>query len=294
MPVNIISKNLFALRFSTTALIFLLTILSCTKDETQTQQLPPGRTYLTKIYQIDSTASGKDTLMESLTYDNMKRVVIVADSIVTGGVSSFFAKEIFYYLGSDTLPYKSSLDVIDGTFIDSINRFFLYDNQGRKIIDSIISKTINPTVTNRKRINTYHYVGNRIFGSTTSTNLDNPAQVSTQNDTATLDAAGNVLETIENAFQRTIYTNTYDNYPTPFSKTNILASRDVFIRTWTDYWLVSPNNQVYNKIETVGSTPYEAWLNYQYNSEGYPTRSVRTESTRPDRKMILEFEYSPL
>jgi hypothetical protein len=218
-----------------TIFIFNLFLLSCQKDftiddatNTTNQTLVDDSTLLSMYVEIDTTAPANlDTLAKALySYDDLKRItkydwVYYTNGLVPSPIGLRW-KNLYFYNGADTLPYKE----IDSTFeqgnITTSTIFHTYLN-GKLMLDSFSTGAKNKYVyLPAKTIDT-------LFGYTSTTpNLEIIGYTVTYRQTNN----SNIISEIDSLFLADFstnpvtyplyfvdnYTNTYDNYFNPLYK----------------------------------------------------------------------------
>lgn len=218
--------------------------------------------YLSTIHTVDM--AGNDTLyVLKFFYDTQKRCNKIIDS--TSPAEYTIGK--FDYLGSDTLPYKTSIYFYDITN-DTATIFHFYNTAGKKIKDSALVETST-------EISLYHYFPGMITGTFASDNFTIPACV----DTAYLDSRGNVtlLKEYRDGELHFSLESTYDDKPDPFSKLSIYASRNIFPfandpSEFSEFYYQKNNFTQHLVKYYSGSTVVNTEtrnFQYQYNSRGY-------------------------
>lgn len=270
--------------------------ISCEKNDGNNQPITSDSTYLSKYYWIRSYLTTPDTLMSVIFYDSRKRVLSVHDSNVTNGTSTFFAKKEYFYIGNDTLPYKSQLLVEDGSFIDSTTKYYFYDVLGRRVKDSTVSRTRDgiPTFSVYQILDTYQYSSGRILANSTKVNLANN-HTTIAVDTAYFNLQNNITESIgySDGDLDSKFFFSYDNNPTAFERMNINITKDIIPRGSTYHDLLITNNQTYIKEERYPSnTIRERFITYSYDAHGKPTELTIPNSTNPSQAFKMTFVYS--
>jgi hypothetical protein len=246
--------------------------------------------YVDRIIIIDSTAGVEDTSqLEIYSYDNLKRVTVIVDSMLTP-TPTLFAFKQFEYAGNDSLPFKSTLYIYDGSNRDTVITYHYFNNAGRLIRDSIINISNNLTYyqTNRKLID-ISYSGNMMYGFSRDSTLQQnnipstyPALIIT--DTITLDANGNMIYTIQHRGTSTtsISTNSFDSHPHPMRRLNIFMcwSHNIFQNRYYDPTQQNTNN-ITHVLETAsGSQNYTHDFNLinSYYENGFLKTTAHPES----------------
>ena len=288
-------------RIPTLAVMVLLScifFISCNKDSVpdnsnnnnNNNNTISDSNYVDRIYIIDSTAGLEDTSqVEIYTYDNLKRVTLIIDSMLTT-TPTLFAFKKFEYSGNDSLPFKSTLYIYDGLNNDTTITYHYFDNAGKLIKDSVINISNNSTYyqTQRKLI-TISYSGSMMYGFTRDSTLQQnnipstyPAIITT--DTITLDANGNMVYTVQHRGNTTtsISNNSFDNHPHPFRRLNIFMcwSPNIFQNRYYDP--SGPNtNNITHVLETAsGSQTYtnDFSLINSYYENGFLKTTAHPES----------------
>jgi hypothetical protein len=134
--------------FSTCLTLALITSAMPSCKKRSTSEYDPNGTKLAKVIITNSSqAAGEHTITCEYHYDNLNRVIEIAqhddDSI----------KNIsYFYNTNEQLPYKC----VDNTFNPSGETYYFYDNNGRLVTDSTIT---NNGYTVRK----YNWSGTRVL-----------------------------------------------------------------------------------------------------------------------------------
>lgn len=204
-------------------------------------------TYLSKIYLIGDAGVSNDTLdIKTYNYDNLKRVVSLVDT--SKDLYNVLQQSYYYYYhNTDTLPYKTVLYEVHAydpanTMLehDTTTRFHLFDNAGRNIQDSVITAKSNHYSGGgyyyNVSIHSYSYAPDKIYGNRHTLLLPGSYPVPDRKDTASLDAAGNIIHNVSWSYNMItsswdlLYTSdfTYDTKPSPFSLLSNFKTFGVF------------------------------------------------------------------
>ncbi len=270
-------------------------------------------TYLDKIYLIQNSGSINDTFGKiTVTYDNLKRVISLVDSIPGQNLWRVWAVNTFHYNADDTLPYKdvyydfeSAIAFNNPLLVDTITTFHTYNSSGKNIVDSTISKFTNDTYSS-KEIKTYQYNAAKIYGQISTTILTGnyPFQTlpPTLRDSAITDGFGNILNCktyIVNNNSTTLNlssTFTYDSNPNPIARLTNFRTLGVlpFGETFEDI-RQSKNNRLI-AIETDSNnqiTTEDLTGKYVYRADGYPLKLTQDYLPTGDL-LITIFTYKKL
>ncbi len=209
--------------------------------------------YLSRYFFYDVYANIADTgTKRTYTYDNLKRVISISDTSYEPGainppVSYSFTQ--YYYNANDSQPYKKFLiekTIGTNVYNDTITDFYSFNTNAQLVSDSSINSSeqlsgSSPAIPARaitKTIRTINYAGNRRYGTQTSSvllNLNGNAEPYVRKDTATVDAAGNIISASyrkdylsTNNFMYHTATFTYDNKFSPYYKMNIKKTENTF------------------------------------------------------------------
>lgn len=275
--------------------------------------------YLSTKYFIDKVGSTIDTTTTKYYYDNLKRVSKTLETSKNNGVIAAKDSIIFFYNATDTIPVKK-FEYYEafgnGARRDTILSFFTYNNLNRLIKDStmIFEKEIvfyNYSI--KKSICNYSYSSNKIYGFKTFTllyQLVNSQFDYLQNDTVTIDANKNIIESRQTSLIGTLptipesrlYTFTYDNKPSPYLNQNI---NYIFpnIPEGTNLYFLNQLGSKNNRLKvredvfttTGGYNIYEDLTGkYTYNSLGFPIEIFIPEPSIPNDYTKLIFSYTSL
>lgn len=280
----------------------MLALSACQKeitDEIPDPVDPPVATdsiYLDKMYVLWDEGAGMDTFgMATAYYDNQKRVSAFTTSVTDDNGKDSIR---YYYNGTDTLPYKSLIIYFQNGVLltDTVASFFSYDNQGRKIKDSVLRISYSATGTDRfvdMRVTKTTYSGNRLFGETVWT--DAAAATTIFRDTATVNAAGDIVT--NKKYQKdgasfvlaTTSDFTYDNHPSPFARMSNIQAHRMFPNGETiEFEYLSYQNVINQNEETVFPAPYDfsQSFTHEYNAGGRVKKTLFAAGT-PDEERIL-------
>ncbi len=222
------------------AAIFLIMLQSCQKEISIENGIPAApnaidSNYLSKIlYSAVVNGVPTDTaVFWTYKYDNLKRVTSLVDSTSNPVPNSYF----YFYNGTDTLPFKTVLYQV-GVWhdYDTTITFHYFDNTGRNAKDSVIFSysDIFSGYESWYEIRNYSYNLNKIYGLR---EIYRPGGYTPYyKDTATLDAAGNIIDNKRyrfDSFSNTwepdaTSTFTFDNKPSPYSTLSNFKTYHVF------------------------------------------------------------------
>lgn len=218
-------------------LISFLIFQSCKNDAVNELPQPdPGldSNYIDKVYFMSQEAGmPEDTSgIWSYTYDNLKRVIKMNIAFIDEDTTNpIILRYLYYYNGSDSLPYKTVYLSFEDIVPDTITFFHSYDAAGRNLKDSTIYSRFSYEATD------YSYNGNIITGNTRST-LQSTYPIII--DTAITDARGNIIN--NKSYRYNIYTmewepltiisTTFDNKESPFAKLSNFKTFGVFPDTY--------------------------------------------------------------
>ena len=295
-----------------------ISLISCQKDFTIDDDLNPidppdlpalgDSIYLDKIYGIDVSASGVDTLgVFTFNYDANKRVLLLIDSAKDDSGNPLIARFRYFYNGTDTVPYKmvavwDNLSTADD--YDSTIAFYYYDATGRKLKDSILYRNYEGgTETTSLDIIKYSFGVNKMYGELTSTTFLPFQSTEVRRDTATLNASGDLVQTTNYVLNGTTFEReetidfTYDNKINPFKYLSLFKAHYGFpyhAFDFIDYVaqaniLTEKSLQRSGDIQTRHST-------YQYNGLGLPVKQLyifQQDSPDEERTSIV-YTYKKL
>lgn len=316
------------IRLLLTAIMIAVGITACQKEivEENIITTPPSTlsdsNYLDKIYFIDSVNGIKDTFQYyKYQYDNTKRVTNLTGYYVWNNVFEKLEEHEYYYIGSDTLPYKSislyfefANEYSNPAIIDTTITFHFYNNLGKKLKDSVLNVehyTLGGPVYFKswKEINQYQYTSNAIYNLNTNTTLNSNQPFSTDPqiflDTALLDVKGNIVSYKRNFINNNISmperigSFTYDDKPSPFEKLSNFRALSVFPTGETFIEIMqSVNNRlkVYEENVYLGSVTFEEDLTgkYSYNANGFPRIIIQEEPSGSGTFFLSSFVYKAL
>lgn len=287
----------------------LINLTACKKDGTSTEPSPTPPTpvvtdsnFLSKMYYLDSVNNVQDTFARySILYDNAKRVQIVIDSVTANSGMLFSNKTVFYYSGTDTLPFKAINEQYEGTYRDTLTTYYTYNSTGRKIRDSIIAGYRNVGYSYQKNLyrTSIQYSGNKIyFASKDSTLYDSygGSSVFSSWDTATADAS-NRITTSKKTYPGNVIINTftYDAHENPFYHLNIFNAIFTAPEFQDDFTSYSKNNILTDQENRTSPAVLQKTTSYtyQYNPSGYPKQAVALDlfsSTTNYIKIIYKYK----
>lgn len=286
------------------SLFLIIIFISCQKEVDDFDNIvnPPAVTndsiYLDKIYVLNAGAVTDTLGIYSFTYDVQKRIT---GWILTDAATGPYISYTYYYIGTDTVPFKSLFIDHDPAIADTTITFHSYDANGRNLQDSSIG--IYPTMGS-SIISTYNYnyaPGKRYCDGRIES-FQPTSIISLYRDTATLDASGNILSCIRytDAISGTmeLFSNanyTYDTKATPFARQNIFKAHQNFISNEEILlYEYMPYNQMLSYQETfvlAGTTPINGNFSIIYNSNNLPVKSTQVEGTETS---ILQYTYKSL
>lgn len=288
-------------------LIFVvLLFMSCSKDGARNNQFPPSTDsiYLDKVYAIDDL--NNDTVhVFSYTYDNQMRVINMEDrtSAFTNPPARSFS---FYYVGNDTLPYKSVYVEQQSGGANTITIFHFKDGNGRNLKDSIINSGLGGP--NTYLLSQYEYDGNtRVYINHHVGNYITPAAgFDIRRDTMILDNAGNIISgkrymvnTSSGEWELSSMIDfSFDAYVSPF----YILSNSSSLRYFSNgepffYQILNYNNPIgYNETYNINSsnpqnTHYNFINSYDANGKLVSAEMDGTHSNSPNDSGKLLFTY---
>ncbi len=262
------------------AVLFLCTIItSCQKDlaDPMVPVVPPIVTpydsivRLSKLIYLDPSVSPADTTGSiEFIYDSLQRVIIINGYEYFNNVSSLIDVFNYYYVGADTVAYKSDHTEVGTPYTSTV--YYFYDNMQRLIKDSVISVNV---------VNTSSWTDQYIYGANTIIVIN-----TNSTDTGFIGANGAIIKTVSVqpgiGHDVTTYFN-YDNNPNPFYQLNIRTTygpvpgyvNDIY----GDYLL--KNNLIDQTILDLlfpGSV-YKDIFTYTYNASGLPETVNSSDDT---------------
>lgn len=248
-------------------------------------------------------------------YDHLKRVIEMYDTeydpqpLVT-------ERYKYYYNSTDTLPYKLIFIMNDiANPADSVTTYFYYNNMGLRIKDSSIysyhwQDNGRNVEYSYRSLAQYSYQGNKILGFTQNhillyTGSGISGDYKTKYDTATIDARGNIINSIrvENYMEnnqlvpyRDVATMTYDNHINPLFK---LSNRQTFLvfpwgeTLFTDF--VQPNNRT-SIVETNVKWQHDfaQYYSFGYLNNGYLDTVVEANVLNQPLPGYMKFVYKKM
>lgn len=262
---------------------------------------PPVATdsiYLDKMYVLWDEGSGMDTFgMATAYYDNLKRVSAFTTSVTDDNGKDSIR---YYYNGTDTLPYKSLIIYFQNGVLltDTVASFFSYDNQGRKIKDSVLR--ISYSGTDRfvdTRVTKTSYSGSQMFGETVWT--DAAPSTTIFRDTAILNASGDIITNKKyrkdgaSFVLATTSDFTYDNHPSPFARMSNIQAHRMFPNGETiEFEYLSYQNVITQNEETVFPAPYDfsQSFTHEYNATGLVKRSLFEVGTVDEERILYTYK----
>lgn len=296
------------------ALFILFFFISSCQKELSSENTPPSPAspasdsiYLSKLYYIEFDGVTLDTADKwSYTYDNLKRVTSLTDSVSGLPLNIVPLAYTYYYNGTDTLPFKSVYLENYPQSKDTVITYFTYNNAGQRIRDSIYHSGYNasfiPAVYGIKlTIKKYSYGVNKIYGESKDSliyQVNGNMGIGSNRDTAITDAAGNMInnKTYEFFTNQLLYTSslTYDNHPSPFS---ILSNFKTFkmFPSYETFLEEFPQKNNLLTVDGVGTTSGSAYNNdynvYTYKNNGYPQQILITDPPPSQAYTKIVFVY---
>lgn len=276
-------------------LVFYQGLTSCQKElsiENGTTNPPPppspvviDSNYLAKMYFIDFGGTTIDTTdIWTYAYDNLKRVTNLTDSTPYDPIYPLSESFTYYYNGVDTLPFKSYHLLNNINNLDTIISYFIYNNTGQRIKDSIYHFSYNanfspPVYGIVRTINKYTYVTNKIFGVSQDSliyQINGNIGWGSFKDTILLDAKGN--ETNDKRYEPNANTLTYtyqfnyDSHASPFVRLTNFKARTIFPggEAHLEEFPQQNNILTINGTSITGSPYSQNYNGYSYNVAGYP------------------------
>ncbi|MEO8770996.1 MAG: hypothetical protein ABI402_12940 [Ferruginibacter sp.] len=295
--------------------IFSLIILaSCRKENTASNSNPDpvdstnnnidttSGTYIDKVFYIDSTSAIQDTTSTTtFLYDNSRRVVWSYDSLKNGNIYEFYISVRYEYAGADTVPFKINEIVYESsTLIDSIVRYLSYDNTGHIKKDSMIQSSWNSGVNQNTQyiIKNYDYLPGKIYGLQRSQQIfPTTGAVAIINDTATLDANGNIITNIKNSYgnTRSVTSLSYDNKPNPLRNLSMVETGDIFPDGYASVYVLGrfKNNIIHvSDVRTGVSAGFDDLpIQITYGNNGYPATYVAAHLSTAGSYEKIAFHY---
>ena len=276
-------KLFFYITFPVLALFF-----SCKKETSVENHLSSfsnitDSNYLDRCYDIYDPGTGIDTQeITVFDYDNAKRIVSIINSDISD--PSFVATKTyrFYYSGSDTIPYKTFfLSNSFGGDYDSITTFHFYDNQLRKIKDSILESKVlgvGSYYYKYKALHNYSYLPGKIYILQEQDQIVPAYGISLSRDTAVVDVNGDIIQNKIYNFNGISYDLVvtsdfiYDNHKSPFAKLSFFRSDTGLPNGETLFFeYLSYKNRITQHENVSGINFTDASYNYTYNTSGLPT-----------------------
>lgn len=301
------------------SILLICTLLSCQKELSFTNGTTPinpivnDSVLVSQLLALDTTkASGLDTVFKYLAYyDAQKRITnnILIEFDNTGSVLDTFFNQTYYYTGSDSLPYKTTIFINE--YMSTSNRdtnYYTYANTaGRELLyDSIVTKGHPPFPTNhRAEATKYVYAGNFIRGMRNYYDQNIPSgndtlnahitkingNITSQTDTLDLNPFGGFA-------QARSYTLSFDNhfnplrglnlkfpylgFEIPFLGDNIQAKNVTQVKLILSYSFAVPDDILHYQYS------------YKYRADGYPLEIVAKDlgSTNPIRHNKIRYFYT--
>lgn len=266
--------------------LIICTICSCQKESDSRNELPlptsSDSIYLDKIY-ITSGSITIDTFETvTITYDAQKRVTSMVSSF---SASSTITKRsyTYSYIGSDTLPFKTTFYLEENSGKDTAITFHFYDATSRNLKDSSLTShfsLISGNYSIRNIITNYTYdVGKKYAYGINEFPLS-PTNNYIRKDTATVDANDNITLTKgyfpdfpgPGFVQRTNSVIAYDNKINPFRLLSNFKAHQQLPSGETLFFDYLPNNNITSTTETQGgSSPLTTTYTYTYKTNGLPS-----------------------
>ncbi len=274
----------------------LLVLVSCQKEisvESGNSPSIDSAMQFNSIIALDTTkAAPFDTTYKLFaTYDGQKRITatMMVEYNNTGAIVDTFWIEKLLYSGNDTLPFKSTTMLDEGT-VRLDTAYFAYAATGKLLYDSTNSKQMNPPQPDiETSVFRYTHFANRIAvdeKSYINQTLNHQANytiwatwqngnIVTQQDTTTT----NDVET---------FNVSYDTKPNPLYA---LRPNSPFVTYGSDFLLFDTKNNVAEINNTLqypssGGTSEHYKYFYTYNTQGYPA-IARIQTLASNRTLII-------
>jgi len=249
----------------------------------------PDSIYLDKILFIYTDSISSDTSdIWQYSYDDQKRVVRLQDSAPGYPGNPLPETYLYYYSDTASIPFKSMYLYADAVMNDTSISYYSYNSNRQRVSDTIYrylrNADFSPAIYGIIRtIKQYDHAGSSIVGTSLDSliyqengNID--ISNTSSRDTAWLDAGGNVSSNRRyNYFTNELsYSGefTYDNHASPFARLSNFPARPVFPGDITLLWKFPQPHNMLSSDETSNDWPdhfVQQYLNYLYNSNGYPT-----------------------
>ncbi len=280
-----------------TIAIVIISIISCRKDNSSSQQNNPNTgndTLLSKFIELDTTqAAPYDTIViTSYKYDNLNRIITIADLYYDNGFPSITNSDVsnYYYNGADTIAYKMIKISEDdgggpGSTVYSDTTYFLSSSKD----SSTTTATTNGVSTTEAGFTyTIEDIGNGTFIQT----INSPGIPSHPDTVSQTTANGFVISQVDNTFTATSYPAQYpthnlvfsfDNHPNPFYKIyhGILKEPVIYDYNQAEVGSSAQKNN-YTQISSEPNYPLlseESKFQYSYKANGYPATIVEYDWT---------------
>jgi hypothetical protein len=304
----------------TIAIIFILNVflISCQKDytidplPTMTNQTTTDDSTLLSMYvEIDTTAPANlDTLAKAIySYDNLKRIIKYDWIYYTNGVIASPVglrwKNLYFYNGTDTLPYKEIDSSYEQGSISAETIYHTYLN-GKIILDS----------SNNGYVNKYSHLTSKTVDTVITYNYPTPPLVRrfgykvtyrqfTNNNLISEKDSLFVADYSTNPFTYRFYivdnrSSTYDNFLNPLLKFNNIQPfpYDGYFPKLNDYESQSKNNitdfiQVKRGATgTMNNSDEHFTTSYIYKSNGFPKISRTIDLLNPSNSSKAFYFYT--
>lgn len=228
--------------------------------------------YIHSIKRLKLNGSVYDTvLVTHITYDEQRR--FKSWEGVPGTNPDFIEAFEFYYIGTDTLPYKGRFTHVDAGLTDTVVQlyYFFYD-QARKRKDSVV-KTVNGIPGIAGWVDNFYYPPGKSVTIGTWTDAGGTYEYA---DTCVLDANNNIISAkfYDGTGRQTHNwsgTYQYDNNKHPYSVTNISKAIPKTLGGGFPNKYSSFNNISYQKLDFFRINYIQETRNtYVYNRFGLP------------------------
>jgi len=300
----LVAQSILMNKVLTIIVIFVSFLSSCQKDLRDSNTAPTIITgsdsiYLDTVYYADIRFGVTDTLeIYSYIYDIYKRLTLA--KWVPAKPSVYFSDSgsvYFYYISSDTLPYKTeiirSFD-LNRTF-DTSTIFHFYDLSGKLIKDSTLLSANQPFAgwkSNGVSITLYSYIANLVLCQNTSDYIYNQPPYSrnyAEKDTSFISSEGNIIKTVFynsntgtfKKYQERVIT--YDNNPISYLNSNIFNSLSSVYGHYSEYLPPADGRKSNNNPISLTIVDYDTLGNihsinsenhtYTYYDNGFPKTS---------------------
>lgn len=261
------------LMLASASLVFIL--LSCKKDN---NNATVPTIFIDEIIITDSSANWPTFVSRKINYeyDNRKRVTAIFQYGIgnTPPLMRPLESDVYFYNGNDSIPYKTiSVYNIPNLLYDSTTTYHVYDNNKRRISDSLLTYSSNIFFENMYK---YSYGANNIFIQRTSGRF----QTDIKFDTVQIDNRGNAV------YRRDIgpfvvpyqVQQSFDNNISPFAGLSNFRALKLYLDKDDFYYFFLSRNT--NNIRNISTTPLQGTgtqqvtFVYEYLPNGYPEKLI--------------------